>query len=133
MTDNALARWHDAILRRDVSVLDTLLADDVVFRSPVVHTPQMGKAITMKYLAAAMQVLVAENFRYTREIVGANDAALEFLVEIDGISVHGVDLLHWNERAQLTEITVMLRPLKGVQTVQSHMAAMLQSAALGGR
>jgi hypothetical protein len=63
----------------------------VVFHSPVVHTPQVGKAITKKYLAAALHVFFNESFRYVRELTGDRDAVLEFEVEIDGISVNGAD------------------------------------------
>jgi hypothetical protein len=125
MTDTALARWHRTFTERDASMLDTLLADDVVFHSPVVHTPQRGKAITTKYLSAAMQVLGNETFRYVREIVGERDAVLEFAVEIDGIVVNGVDLLRWNAEQRLTEFKVMLRPLKALHLIHEQMAATL--------
>jgi ketosteroid isomerase-like protein len=91
-----LHTWHELVRTRDARGLDTLLADDVVFHSPVVHTPQVGKAITARYLAAAFHVFFNESFRYVREIVGPRDAALEFQVEIDGIAVNGIDLIAWN-------------------------------------
>ena len=64
-----------------------LLADDVVFHSPVVHTPQVGKAITARYLTAAFHVFFNESFRYVREIVGPHDAALEFASTLAGDAV----------------------------------------------
>jgi hypothetical protein len=122
MTDTAISRWHRALADRDPSLLDGLLADDVVFHSPVVHTPQVGKAITTKYLTAAMHVFGNETFRYVREVAGPDNAVLEFMVEIDGIVVNGVDMLRWNDDQRLTEFKVMVRPLKGMQVIHSKMA-----------
>lgn len=119
--------WHRIAKARDPRGLDALLADDVVFVSPVVHTPQRGKAITKAYLAAAVQVLGNASFRYVRQIVGERDAVLEFETELDGVLVNGVDLLRWNEAGQLTEFKVMVRPLKAVNRVHERMAAMLQA------
>ena len=130
MTDTAVAQWHRAFAARDARVLDSLLADDVVFYSPVVFAPQEGKAIATQYLAAAMRVFGNDTFRYVREIVGERDAVLEFSVEIDGVVVNGVDLLHWNDAQQLTEFKVMLRPLKAVQVIHERMAAILSAGRL---
>ena len=106
-----IAVWHQLLDRRDVRGLDALLADDAVFHSPVVHTPQVGKAITKMYLAAAFQVLGNESFRYVREVRAERDAVLEFEVDIDGIKVNGVDMIKWNERGEIVDFKVMLRPL----------------------
>ena len=127
MTD-PIKTWHRLVEKLDVSGLDALLADDVVFHSPVVHTPQVGNAITKKYLAAAFQVLFNDSFRYVRELRGDRDAVLEFVVELDGIAVNGVDLIKWNEAGRITEFKVMLRPLKAVNLIHQKMAAMLQAA-----
>ena len=128
MTPSALHTWHDLVRTRNVKGLDSLLADEVVFHSPVVHTPQVGKAITALYLAAAFHVFFNESFRYVREIVGARDAALEFQVEIDGIAVNGIDLIKWNDADRIVEFKVMIRPLKAINLIHQKMAAMLQKA-----
>jgi SnoaL-like domain len=128
MTTTALAGWHAALAARDHGALDALLADDVVFHSPVVHTPQVGKRITTMYLAAAFQVFGQPSFRYVREIVGARDAALEFTVELDGLVVNGVDLIRWDDAERITDFKVMLRPLKAVHLIHERMAAMLAAA-----
>lgn len=132
MTLDTLARWHACVASRDVGVLDTLLADDVVFHSPVVHTPQVGKKITARYLAAAFHVFFNETFRYVRVIAGDQDAVLEFNVTIDGIVVNGVDMIRWNEAGQIVDFTVMIRPLKAVNLIHEKMAAMLQAIATSG-
>jgi hypothetical protein len=127
MKGSPVARWHEVVARRDASLLDALLADDVVFLSPVVHTPQRGKALTRAYLGAALGVFLNPTFRYVREIAGSNDAMLEFETVIDGVQVNGVDLLKWNDEGRITEFKVMLRPLKAVNLIHERMATMLQS------
>ena len=127
MAMTTLATWHDLVKTRNAKGLDALLADDVVFHSPVVHTPQAGKAVTLQYLSAAFRVFFNESFRYVREISGARDAVLEFQVDIDGIAVNGVDMLKWNEAGQLVEFKVMVRPLKAINLIHQKMAAMLEA------
>ena len=126
MTPSALATWHDLVRTRNTRGLDSLLADDVVFHSPVVHTPQVGKAVTQQYLSAAFHVFFNESFRYVREITGPSDAALEFVVEIDGIAVNGIDLIKWDAQGRIVEFKVLIRPLKAINLIHQKMAAMLQ-------
>lgn len=110
---------------RDPALLEGLLADDVVFYSPVVHTPQIGKFLTSMYLTAACQVFLNDSFRYVREIVGDRDAMLEFEVEIDGVSINGADIVKWNDDGKICEFKVMLRPLKAVNLIHEKMKVML--------
>jgi len=127
MAANPISIWHQLVKDRNAQGLDSLLAEDAVFHSPVVHSPQVGKAITKKYLAAAFHVFCNESFRYVREVTGDRDAILEFQVEIDGISVNGVDMIKWNDEGKIVEFKVMLRPLKAVNLIHQKMAAMLQA------
>ena len=127
MVDHPLATWHRLVRTHDPSGLDTLLAEDVVFHSPVVHTPQRGRKLASLYLGAAFQVFFNESFRYVREIVGPSDAMLEFETEIDGIVVNGVDLIEWNAAGQIVDFKVMIRPLKAINLIHQRMAAQLQS------
>jgi len=127
MTGDALQTWHRLVRTQDPSGLNTLLAEDAVFHSPVVHTPQRGRKLAAAYLGAAFQVLFNPSFRYVREIVGPADAMLEFEVEIDGVLVNGVDLIRWDDAGQIVEFKVMLRPLKAINVIHQRMAAMLQS------
>ena len=119
--------WHRLIRTQDASGLPALLAEDAVFHSPVVHTPQRGRALAAAYLGAAFQVFFNPSFRYVREIVGATDAMLEFETVIDGIAVNGVDLMRWNEAGQIVDFKVMIRPLKAINLIHQRMAAMLQA------
>lgn len=127
MTTSPLATWHQLVKKRDLRGLDTLLADDVVFHSPVMHTPQVGKAVTVQYLTAAFHVFFNESFRYVREVTGDRDAVLEFLVDMDGISVNGVDMIRWDDAGRIVDFKVMLRPLKAINLIHQKMAAMLQA------
>jgi hypothetical protein len=129
MPIDTMATWHRLVKTQDATGLDALLAEDAVFHSPVVHKPQVGKAITQKYLAAAFQVFFNDSFRYVREIKGERDAVLEFTLELDGISVNGVDMIKWNDEGRITEFKVMLRPLKAVNLIHQKMGAMLQASA----
>ena len=111
---------------QDLALLDELLADDAVFHSPIVHTPQRGKALTTLYLTAAFNVLFASGFRYVREVVGDSDAVLEFTAEIDGTHINGVDMIHWNAEGEIDDFKVMIRPLKAVNLLHALMARMLE-------
>ena len=127
MNIDTLSTWHQLVASRDVKGLGALLADGVVFHSPVVHTPQVGKAITTQYLSAAFHVFFNETFKYVREVTDKHNAVLEFQVEIDGITVNGVDMLKWNDEGQLIEFKVLIRPLKAINLIHQKMAAMLQA------
>ncbi len=120
-----LNKWHALVAARDATRLDALLARDVVFHSPVVHTPQVGKDITIKYLSAAVQVLMDESFHYVREVVQGDQAALEFVAERDGIQINGIDLITWNPAALITDFKVMVRPLKAINALHQLMGAEL--------
>ena len=121
----ALDSWHDIIRSGETSALDTLIADDAVFHSPVVHTPQVGKAIVVKYLTAAAKVLLNGSFHYVREMVDERQAMLEFEVTIDDIVINGVDHICWNDNNQIIEFKVWVRPLKGMQKLHQWMAKTL--------
>lgn len=126
---HAVATWHQVMKARDPKGLSELLAADAVFHSPVVHTPQVGKPITFKYLYAAFQVFGNDSFRYVREVLAERDAVLEFTLEIDGVRINGVDIIHCNEAGLIDDFKVMLRPLKAVNLIHQKMGAMLERGA----
>ena len=125
MNEYPVAAWHRLLQTRDTVALHQLLADDVVFHSPVVHTPQRGKAVTLLYLRGAMEVLGSPAFRYVREIRGERDALLEFGTEIDGITVNGVDLIRWDDAGRIVDFKVMVRPLKAMNILHQKMGELL--------
>ena len=122
-------KWHAIVKTRDAKALSSLIAADAIFWSPVLHKPQHGRQLVLLYLGGALQVLCNDRFRYVREIVGDNDACLEFETEIDGITINGVDLFRWDSSGQIVDFKVFLRPLKGLSKVQERMAALLSSMA----
>ena len=127
MEPPVIQHWHRLVAEKNSSGLGDILADNAVFHSPVVHTPQEGKAITQKYLTVAFDVLFNESFQYVREIVGERDAMLEFSVELDDIRVNGVDLIQWNDRNEIIDFKVMIRPLKAIDVVRERMMKGLQA------
>jgi hypothetical protein len=120
----ALRSWHAVVESRDPALLDDLLADDVVFRSPAVFTPQEGKAITTQYLSSAIAVL-GPSLRYVGQWHDQTSAVLEFEAELDGAYVQGVDMLRWNDDGRLVSFTVLVRPLRGLQKLMELMAPQL--------
>jgi hypothetical protein len=121
----ALETWHRLVRTQDPSGLPSLLAEDAVFHSPVVHAPQRGGAIAARYLSAAFHVFFNDTFRYVREVVDGRNAVLEFEVDIDGIHVNGVDMILWDEHDRIVDFKVMIRPLKAIELIHRRMAAML--------
>ena len=122
----ALGRWYAYVNAHDPHLLWDLLAEDAVFESPVVHTPQRGREITHAYLSAALKVLGNQSFRYVGEWRAPQSAVLEFETEIDGIRINGVDMISWNDANQITHFKVMVRPLKAINLLHQMMAAQLQ-------
>ena len=122
-------KWHAVALSSDEAALGALLHDDAVFESPVVHTPQRGKPITLKYLASAGTVFGDTGFHYVGEWEGKNSLILEFNAEIDGIAIDGIDMITWGEDGLITNFKVMVRPLKAVNMLHQKMGEMLQKAA----
>jgi hypothetical protein len=123
-------KWHDYFSGgKDGDKLLALLADDAVFHSPVVHTPQAGKAKVFAYLDAAGHVLGDEpSFTYVREIVDGDHLMMEFTALIDGIHINGIDLITFNDEGLVKDFKVMVRPLKAVNMLWEKMGAQLSKA-----
>ena len=126
MPHNPAEIWHKVALSRDPNTISATLHDDCVFESPVVHTPQVGKAITSQYLAAAGFTLGNDSFRYVGEWHRENSAILEFTAEIDGIKINGIDMISYDDDGLITHFKVMVRPLKAVNMLHQQMGAMLE-------
>ncbi len=106
--------------------LNDLLAPDAVFYSPAVFTPQEGRDTTVAYLTAAARLFGGANFRYVGTWYADNSAVLEFVADIDGIHVNGIDMIHWNDDGKITSVKVMVRPIKALQAVIPEMGRLLQ-------
>jgi hypothetical protein len=125
MSSDPIVRWKAVAKAQDAAALGDLLAEDVVFHSPVVHTPQRGRAITVKYLSAALHVLYNETFRYVGEWRAPRSAVLEFVTTIDGIEIDGVDIIDCNEDGRISQFKVMARPLKAINLLHRLMGERL--------
>ena len=139
--EKCVGDWHKYLRGELPGGLDSLLADDVVFYSPVVFTPQQGKDVTKLYLQAAKSTIGGESeksagrdpseerktkFRYCKQVLTGNDAILEFETEMAGKYVNGVDILSCDDDGRIVEFKVMIRPLQAVNLLHQQMAAMLK-------
>ena len=125
MASPHLEKWYTYFKSGDTDLLGPLLHEDVVFTSPVVHTPQKGTRLTHAYLAAATDVLGSNKFSYIREFDCGSRAVLEFTCEIDGVEINGVDLIEWDNEGKIIDFKVMIRPLKAINIVHMKMGEML--------
>jgi SnoaL-like protein len=119
-----LRRWHAVVESKNPALLDELLADEVVFRSPAVFAPQQGKALTTSYLTTALKVL-GPSLRYVSQWHDHASAVLEFEADLDGIYIQGVDILRWDGEGKLVSFTVKVRPMRGLQKLVELMALQL--------
>lgn len=124
-----LNAWLDYAVAHDTGRLGEMIAEDAVFHSPVVHTPQVGRPIVVAYLTAADRVLANDSFGYVRAIAdpASKEAVLEFALVLDGVQVNGVDIIRWNDADLITDFKVMVRPLKAINKVWEEMGRMLEA------
>jgi hypothetical protein len=130
--DDVIARWHCYVDGELPGGLGELLADDVVFYSPVVFTPQRGKELTTQYLTAASRALgggEGGTFRYTKEVLSGDTAVLEFETSVEGKYVNGVDIITSDDTGRIVEFRVMIRPLQAIQAVHARMGRLLAAGA----
>ena len=125
-TIDAIDQWHKMMATGSYDGLYELLSRDCVFWSPVVHTPQQGRDVTLMYLTAAGQVF-NKDFHYVREVRSGDTAVLEFECSVDDIQVNGIDMIQL-ENNQIIDFKVMIRPLKAVNKIHEKMMAMLAQA-----
>ena len=129
MTPPVIQRWIDIIDNHRPDELDGLLAEDAVFYSPAVFTPQEGKAKTAMYLRAAEKMFSGTDFRYVGQWFGERSAVLEFTATIDGVYVDGIDMITWNDDEKIVSFKVMMRPFKALQVIMPKMAELLAASA----
>lgn len=115
--------FRDAVEARDFAAIERLIADDVVFTSPVAHTPYPGKAITLAILRNVIEVF--QDFRYVREIgaEGVQDHALVFTAKVRDLELTGCDFLRLDEDGRISEFMVMVRPLRAAEALAEEMGA----------
>ncbi|MBW2288792.1 MAG: nuclear transport factor 2 family protein [Deltaproteobacteria bacterium] len=141
MIEKTVENWHKLLRGEFEGGLDAILADDVVFYSPIVFSPQKGKALAKMYLEAAFSTLAGDSdagsgdapgkqeskkFRYAKEVLSGHHAILEFETYAAGKYINGVDIITCNDAGLITEFKVMIRPLQAVNLLHQQMAAMLE-------
>lgn len=126
-TPPVIDRWLRVIETGAMDQLDDMLAENAVFYSPAVFTPQRGRALTAAYLRAAEHMFKGTGFHYVEKWISANSAVLHFAAEVDGLSLEGIDMIHWNDDDQITSVKVMIRPFKALQGVIGKMAELLSA------
>ncbi len=139
MIEEVVEKWHAYMRGKLDGGLDVLIADNCVFYSPIVYSPQQGKQLTMMYLMAASQTLPGDKkdssgekkddsgkFRYVKEVMTGNTAVLEFETTVEGKYANGVDIITCNDEGKIIEFKVMFRPLQAINAVHRQMGAMLE-------
>jgi hypothetical protein len=127
MEMTALALWREYVTTRDADLLRSALHPDVVFESPIAHTPQRGREVTLKYLSSAVKVLGSPGFRFTDEWRNNSGAVLELETEIEGIRINAVDIIKFNDdNSLITHFKVMVRPLEAIKLLQRLMSEQLE-------
>jgi hypothetical protein len=127
MVPAVIATWKAMLSSHEPHRLDALIDDSAVFESPVVHTPQVGKARTVLYLTAADSVLNNGTFRYVGEWYAERSAVLEFNADIDGVLIDGIDMIWWNDADRIVRFKVMVRPLKAIELLHGRMRQTLET------
>ena len=126
-TKKSISRWHEMLESRDMSILNELLAEEVVFRSPVAFQPYPGKQLVFFILTNVIQVF--ENFTYHREFISedGNNVVLEFSANVGDKKLKGVDMIQFNEEGQMVDFEVMIRPKSGLEALAVQMGQRMQS------
>ena len=120
-TQQAVQRWHEMLQNRDMSILSELLADEVVFRSPVAYQPYAGKQVVFFILTNVIQVF--ENFTYHREFYSQDgcNVVLEFSANVGDKKLKGIDMIQFNTQGQIVDFEVMIRPKSGLEALAVQM------------
>lgn len=120
-TQAAVQRWHEMLQTGDMSILNDLLAEDVVFRSPVAYNPYPGKQVVFFILTNVIQIF--ENFTYHREFYSEDglNVVLEFSAHVGEKKLKGIDMIQFNEQGQIIDFEVMLRPKSGLEALAVQM------------
>ena len=118
--------FRKAVEEQDQAAIQAMLADDVVFTSPVAFKPYVGKPITAAILRGVLRVF--EDFHYIREIHDSNgqDHAFVFETVVSGKKITGCDFLHFNDDGLIDDFMVLVRPLSGASALSEAMGAQFE-------
>src|SRR5262245_51992321 len=119
-------RFRGAAETKDFSAIDELFAEDVAFRSPVVFKPYEGREAVAMLLGAVSQVF--EDFRYTDQVETGDAAALAFSARVGDRELDGIDFLQFDSDGRISELTVYIRPMSGINALAEAMREKLEEA-----
>ena len=127
-TEKSLARWHEMVAAGDLSQVGAMAREDVVFRSPVAHTPYEGRETLTLVLSTVSKVF--EDFTYHRTFVTEDglSVALEFSAHVGGKKLKGADFIRFDEDGMIAEFEVMIRPASGLMALGQEMGARIGAA-----
>ena len=127
-TEKSLARWHEMVATGDLSQVGAMAREDVVFRSPVAHTPYEGRETLTLVLSTVSKVF--EDFTYHRTFVTEDglSVALEFSAHVGGKKLNGADFIRFDEDGMIAEFEVMIRPASGLMALGQEMGARIGAA-----
>jgi len=124
--------FRAAVETGDMAAMAACITEDATFHSPAVFEPYAGRAAVLTVLGAVTQVF--EDFRYTGAFTGDDGRELlEFSTHVGDLQVQGVDVLTFDQDGRVTDLTVLLRPLRGLEATVAAMGERLAAAAEGGR
>jgi hypothetical protein len=139
MIEKCIENWHRNMRGELPGGLESMIADDCVFYSPIVFSPQKGKDLTLLYLNAAgatfsgggdgqgsAENIAKSGFHYSKEVMSGNHAVLEFETEVQGKYINGIDMITCDGEGKIIEFKVMIRPLQAINLMHQQMAAMLE-------
>ena len=120
-TQKSIQRWHHMLVTRDLSLLNELLSEEVVFKSPVAFKPYPGKQVVTFILTNVIEIF--ENFRYHREFYTADglSVVLEFSANVGEKTLKGIDMIQFNEQGQIIDFEVMIRSKSGLEALALQM------------
>ncbi|ANF81878.1 hypothetical protein A3K93_06515 [Acinetobacter sp. NCu2D-2] len=126
-TQHSIQRWHEMLEKRDMSILNDLLTDNVVFHSPVAFKPYSSKPVVFFILTNVIQVF--ENFKYHREFYSAdgNNVVLEFSANVGDKSLKGIDMIQFDDQGQIVDFEVMIRSKSGLEALAEQMGRRMQN------
>lgn len=125
-TLKGLDTWHDFVINKNHDNLSDFIDENATLYSPIVFLPIKGSFMVGMYLMAAAEIIGNSDFKYVREVCDSENAMLEFVTKINGISVEGIDMIKFTKEGKLKEIKVMIRPLKAVNIVHEKMGEYLE-------
>lgn len=123
-TPPALDQWHAIVNQRDIRGLEAMLSANVIFRSPYVWEPYMGREAALRILSMVAEVF--QDFQYCREVIEKNQWALEFSARVGEFEIHGIDLIHLDENGQIDEFEIFIRPANGLRALGLEMVRRLR-------